>query len=139
MNLVLPKGTKQKLEVKDGKAFGPKIDEDGEHSELQIANTVWNWKVTGDVQFRKSVVTAVDAIGTKQIFCCYTAKRGHPFQNHWRKRTLPFGGPVRLKWCSCKRTITKDMMFFNGKRVGEPKVDTMSQRTIDEDFCWQPV
>ena len=137
--MVSPKGTKTKLEVKDGKAtWSGKFDEDGEYKvNYKFTGTPSEIKkVTGDVQVSgKSVVNAVDTIEPNKSSAVDTAKEDIPFKTIEEKDpTLPFGErKVKVKGVLGERTITKTYDVLNGKRVGEPKVDTkVTKEPVDE-------
>ena len=139
VELVSPKGTKTKLEVKDGKAtWSGKFDEDGEYKvNYKFTGTPSEIrKVTGDVQVSgKSVVNAVDTIEPNKSSAVDTAKEDIPFKTIEEKDpTLPFGErKVKVKGVLGERTITKTYDVLNGKRVGEPKVDTkVTKEPVDE-------
>ena len=127
VELVSPKGTKTKLEVKMEKLLGLE-------NSMKMVSTKWITnsqeqpseikKVTGDVQVSgKSVVNAVDTIEPNKSSAVDTAKEDIPFKTIEEKDpTLPFGErKVKVKGVLGERTITKTYDVLNGKRVGEPK------------------
>ena len=139
VELVSPKGTKTKLEVKDGKAvWTGKFDEDGEYKvNYKFTGTPSEIrKVTGDVKVsNKQVVNATDTIEPNKSSDVDTAKEDIPFKTIEEKDpTLPFGErKVKVKGVLGERTITKTFEVINGKRVGNPKVDTkVTKEPVDE-------
>lgn len=139
VELVSPKGTKTKLEVKDGKALWTgKLDEDGEYTlNYKFTGTPSEIRrVTGDVKVsNKQVVNATDTIEPNKSSAIDTVKEDIPFKTIEEKDpTLPFGErKVKVKGVLGERTITKTFEVINGKRVENPKVDTkVTKEPVDE-------
>ena len=121
VELVSPKGVKEKLEKQPGDAISwswkGKFSEDGEYT--------LNYKFTGTPSETKSIT------GTVQV----SNKEDIPFKTIEEKDpTLPFGErKVKVKGVLGERTITKTYDVLNGKRVGDPKVDTkVTKEPVDE-------
>ena len=142
VELVSPKGVKEKLEKQPGDAISwswkGKFAEDGEYTlNYKFTGTPSETKsITGTVQVsNKEVAKAVDTIEPNKSSDVDTAKEDIPFKTIEEKDpTLPFGErKVKVKGVLGERTITKTYDVLNGKRVGDPKVDTkVTKEPVDE-------
>lgn len=142
VELVSPKGVKEKLEKQPGDAISwswkGKFSEDGEYTlNYKFTGTPSETKsITGTVQVsNKEVAKAVDTIEPNKSSAVDTAKEDIPFKTIEEKDpTLLFGErKVKVKGVLGERTITKTYDVLNGKRVGDPKVDTkVTKEPVDE-------
>ena len=141
--LVSPTGVKTKLLLNNNASWSTiswsaKFEEEGEYSLVYkfSGSPTEIKKIFGDVQVSgKSVVNAVDTIEPNKSSAVDTAKEDIPFKTIEEKDpTLPFGErKVKVKGVLGERTITKTYDVLNGKRVGEPKVDTkVTKEPVDE-------
>ena len=142
VELVSPKGVKEKLEKQPGDAISwswkGKFSEDGEYTlNYKFTGTPSETKsITGTVQVsNKEIAKAVDTIEPNKSSAVDSAKEDIPFKTIEEKDpTLPFGErKVKVKGVLGERTITKTYDVLNGKRVGDPKVDTkVTKEPVDE-------
>ena len=141
--LVSPTGVKTKLLLNNNVSlstisWSAKFEEEGEYSVVYkfSGSPTEIKKIVGDVQVSgKSVVNAVDTIEPNKSSAVDTAKEDIPFKTIEEKDpTLPLGErKVKVKGVLGERTITKTYDVLNGKRVGDPKVDTkVTKEPVDE-------
>ena len=141
--LVSPTGVKTKLLLNNNVSWSTiswsaKFEEEGEYSVVYkfSGSPTEIKKIVGDVQVSgKSVVNAVDTIEPNKSSAVDTAKEDIPFKTIEEKDpTLPLGErTVKVKGVLGERTITKTYDVLNGKRVGDPKVDTkVTKEPVDE-------
>ena len=141
--LVSPTGVKTKLLLNNNVSWSTiswsaKFEEEGEYSVVYkfSGSPTEIKKIVGDVQVSgKSVVNAVDTIEPNKSSAVDTAKEDIPFKTIEEKDpTLPLGErKVKVKGVLGERTITKTYDVLNGKRVGDPKVDTkVTKEPVDE-------
>ena len=142
VELVSPTGVKKKLEKNSGEAtfwsWKGKFEEDGEYTlNYKFTGTPSETKtITGAVQVsNKEVAKAVDTIEPNKSSSVDTKYEDIPFKTIEEKDpTLPLGErKVKVKGEIGKKTTTKTYNMVNGKRVGEPKVDTkVTKEPVDE-------
>ena len=142
VELVSPTGVKKKLEKNSGEAtfwsWKGKFEEDGEYTlNYKFTGTPSETKtITGAVQVsNKEVAKAVDTIEPNKSSSVDTKDEDIPFKTIEEKDpTLPLGErKVKVKGEIGKKTTTKTYNMVNGKRVGEPKVDTkVTKEPVDE-------
>ena len=142
VELVSPTGVKKKLEKNSGEttfwSWKGKLEEDGEYKlNYKFTGTPSETKtITGTIQVsNKEVAKAVDTIEPNKSSSVDKSEEDIPFKTIEEKDpTLPFGErKVKVKGVLGERTITKTYDVLNGKRVGEPKVDTkVTKEPVDE-------
>ena len=142
VELVSPTGVKKKLEKNSGEAtfwsWKGKFEEDGEYTlNYKFTGTPSETKtIAGTVQVsNKEVAKAVDTIEPNKSSSVDTKDEDIPFKTIEEKDpTLPLGErKVKVKGEIGKKTTTKTYNMVNGKRVGEPKVDTkVTKEPVDE-------
>ena len=142
VELVSPTGVKKKLEKNSGEAtfwsWKGKFEEDGEYTlNYKFTGTPSETKtITGTVQVsNKEVAKAVDTIEPNKSSSVDKSEEDIPFKTIEEKDpTLPLGErKVKVKGEIGKKSTTKTYNMVNGKRVGDPKVDTkVTKEPVDE-------
>ena len=142
VELVSPTGVKKKLEKNSGEAtfwsWKGKFEEDGEYTlNYKFTGTPSETKtITGTVQVsNKEVAKAVDTIEPNKSSSIDNSEEDIPFKTIEEKDpTLPLGErKVKVKGEIGKKSTTKTYNMVNGKRVGDPKVDTkVTKEPVDE-------
>ena len=133
---------KKKLEKNSGEttfwSWKGKLEEDGEYKlNYKFTGTPSETKtITGTIQVsNKEVAKAVDTIEPNKSSSVDKSEEDIPFKTIEEKDpTLPLGErKVKVKGELGKKSTNKTYNMVNGKRVGDPKVDTkVTKEPVDE-------